>query len=155
MCLVRKATSADYDGIWETRYESVHAIDQKYYKKDELEQWTPKLMPADIESKMKAYDWYVIEDSGKVVASGFLDEGRGSLEALFVRPKFQGRGYARKILLKIEELAKQKGFACLYLESTLSAESFYKNQGYESLGKGICVSTRISLPCIKMKKELR
>ena len=39
------------------------------------------------------------------------DEGYGEIKRMYVRPEFRGRGYAKKVLQHLEELAVSKGFS--------------------------------------------
>ena len=58
------------------------------------------------------------------------------------------------MIIFAEGLAKERGLKELLLESTLTAYSFYKSQGYILVKKENHIQEGVKIPIIKMKKEL-
>jgi GNAT superfamily N-acetyltransferase len=84
-------------------------------------------------------------------ASYIVDE----LIALYVHPRYQGRGIGRALVEHFCEQARQQGLDKVITTASLYAEGFYLRLGFiaiqrapHQLGKGVIV------PVIKMSKEL-
>jgi len=151
----RKAIRSDAVGMWAVRTAAIRAIEEKYYSKEEMLKWSPDKMPPSFEDMTEKYDWLVIEVDDSIVATGALDSEKKSIEAMFVMPDYQKKGFAKKILSDLEIIAKEKCFQILTLESTLAAELFYAKQGYRSVEKSKYHSpSGLELDCIKMEKHL-
>ena len=61
---------------------------------------------------------------------------RGEVEKLLVSPRFRKVGVARRVMEKLEEVAKEKGRWNLMLDTTVGsgAESVYHKLGWTSIG---------------------
>jgi len=76
---------------------------------------------------------------GVAVACGALRpmaDGIGELKRMFVRRDHRGRGYARAILAAIEELARQRGYQMIRLETGIhqpEAIALYEGAGYRPI----------------------
>ena len=155
---LRRATEKDSNKIWEVRTAAVRGIEAQFYTKEEMIKWSPVEMPEKFNEIVKTGEWYVIEidQSKEIVATGFLDEKKQSVEAMFVKPQYQRQGFAFRILKKLEERAVEKGFAKLTLESTVNAEPFYNRAGFISIEKTKYHSpaANIDLNCVLMEKKL-
>ena len=92
-------------------------------------------MPQPFVKDVEANDWFIFEDNGLIIGSGYLDYKRQSLEGIFVDPNYQGQGLARKIIDHLEKIGQQKGFDKIVVEATFNAEKFYNKLGYVSVKK--------------------
>jgi putative acetyltransferase len=76
---------------------------------------------------------------GRPVACGAvqpLDDGVGEIKRMYVRPTYRGRGYGRLILAALEELALERGFHTLRLETgrgLAPALRLYRGAGYRPI----------------------
>lgn len=84
--------------------------------------------PQCILSDARAGHTLVIEDEGKLVATGTLL--RTNVRRMFVDPAAQGHGLGHKLLLTLEEHARVLGLTTLDLSSSLPAHRFYLHHGY-------------------------
>lgn len=153
---LRKAVRNDAPAMWAVRTAAIRGIGREYYSQEDMIKWSPEQMPASFPEMIEKFEWLVIEADGDIVATGALDTEKQSIEAIFVKPKHQGKGFAKQILDRLEDLAKARDFKKVTLESTLSAEVFYNKSGYRSLEKSKYISpSGLTLDCIKMEKYLR
>jgi len=94
-------------------------------------------------------------DDGTLVAIGKIDLVRGSIDAIFVDPCFARRGWGRRMLRHLEQLARSAGLAELHLDSTLNAAPFYRAHGYRGDEVSTYRSPRgVTLACVPMTKSL-
>lgn len=155
MFSLRKASNDEAKSLWDLRTSAIRNIDKQYYLQEDLEKWAPIKMPEDFLEAVINNEWYVIEIDDAIVACGLLDAKNCTLEAIFVRPQFQGQGLAKKMLEHLEASAKKYGIEQLYLSATLNAEGFYKKYGYKLIEKSTWISPRgVNLACIRMVKKL-
>jgi GNAT superfamily N-acetyltransferase len=76
---------------------------------------------------------------GRPVACGALQplgDGVGELKRMYVRPAYRGQGLARLILAALEELAVQRGYHTLRLETgryLAPALGLYQGAGYQPI----------------------
>jgi len=91
------------------------------------------LITQDLVSSLPGF--VVLVDGERVVATGALvmlgpgAPAGGMIRSVVVDPAFQGRGLGKKIYKHLEEIARERGLADLYL-LTETAESFFQPLGY-------------------------
>jgi GNAT superfamily N-acetyltransferase len=72
---------------------------------------------------------FVLELEGGIIASGSIVGNE--IKRVFVLPEYQGRGYGRKIMAKIEEVALNNGIRRVELCASLPSKDFYLALGYK------------------------
>jgi GNAT superfamily N-acetyltransferase len=79
------------------------------------------------------------DDDGRAVGCGGVarfDETRSELKRMFVVPEARGRGLGRRLLVELEEEARQLGYVGVVLETgDLQPEALglYRSSGYEPI----------------------
>ena len=74
-----------------------------------------------------------IEDNGKVIACGRLQDnggGIGQIRYMAVDANYQGKGLGKLIVSKLEEEARNINLHTVELQARENAVEFYKSQGY-------------------------
>jgi GNAT superfamily N-acetyltransferase len=72
---------------------------------------------------------FMLELEGEIIASGSIVGNE--IKRVFVLPEYQGRGYGRKIMAKIEQAALKNGIRRVELCASLPSKDFYLALGYE------------------------
>ncbi|MBN1695325.1 GNAT family N-acetyltransferase [candidate division WOR-3 bacterium] len=72
---------------------------------------------------------FMLELDGKIIASGSIVESE--IKRVFVLPRYQGKGYGRKIMARIEKAALRNGIRRVELCASLPSKDFYLALGYE------------------------
>jgi GNAT superfamily N-acetyltransferase len=72
---------------------------------------------------------FMLELEGKIVASGSIVGSE--IKRVFVLPEYQGRGFGKRIMTKIEEVALSNGIQRVELCASLPSKDFYLSLGYE------------------------
>lgn len=80
----------------------------------------------------------------------FLDE-YGKLERICVLKEARGKHFGKEIILKMEDIAKQKGYTKTKLNAQTHAEGFYKKLGYKTVSGEFLDA---GIPHVTMVKEL-
>lgn len=76
-------------------------------------------------------------EGGRIIGTGALrrlEEGVGEIKRLWLLPEFQGRGLGYQMMLRLLEIARQKGYAQVRLETSPDyqprAFTFYQRLGF-------------------------
>jgi putative acetyltransferase len=97
----------------------------------------------------------IAEIDGQVVGIGALAVESCELRACYVAPSAGRRGIGSALVHEIESVRRERGLSMLKLDSSITAEAFYREQGYE-----VCEPSEHVLhngqrmACIKMRKFL-
>ena len=73
---------------------------------------------------------------------------------MYTSPDFPRQGVGRLILEGCESAAAQAGFTSVELMATLSGKRLYKASGYEAVEQVKAVAKGVSIPLIRMRKQL-
>ncbi|MCG3863797.1 GNAT family N-acetyltransferase [Photobacterium sp. Ph5] len=112
-------------------------------------------MPDDFDEILFNLDAIVLEEQEYIVGFGFVDTKNGSLESIFVDPRFIGRGFGKQIANELISIAKKSGLYTLKLASSLNAIKFYESMGFVA-GKKTSWKhpSGFELACIPMTKVI-
>jgi GNAT superfamily N-acetyltransferase len=103
--------------------------------------------PPDLSAITDAYltaggEFLVGEVEGKLVAMGALrrvSSSSAEIKRMRVHPRWQGQGFGRALLDRLEARARELGFNTLRLDTTVRqhvARSLYEDAGYKMVGTG-------------------
>jgi GNAT superfamily N-acetyltransferase len=95
----------------------------------------------------------VYELDGTIAGLAGLD--MNEVRLLYVDPKHQRRGIGRALLQYLERMVPPAFFCDIFLYSTPSAESFYRERGYQSLGDHVFDLEGHPLPTVFMVKPIQ
>jgi citrate lyase synthetase len=71
----------------------------------------------------------IIEQNEMIIGTGSIS-AKGQIRDLFIDIKHHRKGYGKKLLVYLEDVAKSKNLKKSFLYSAISAVKFYKSQGY-------------------------
>jgi GNAT superfamily N-acetyltransferase len=152
--IIRKATTADAQDIFDVRFAAIRDQCKNYYPESALDAWTSgspsERFRADVEQR-----FYVATVNNAVIGTGMLDLDSGQLDAIFVHPLYLRQGVGRAIVSFLENIARINSVNRLKLESTLNAATFYRNLGFRGAQISKYVTSQgLELECIPMEKEV-
>lgn len=161
---IRKATKTDAVGILRAHHAAVRITAAKDYDKDTLEEWSDWSCDTDdrvarleeqISNNPENTIMLVAEINGNIVGFGEVAPGIQELRAVYVSPGSGRNGIGRALLQELEAVARKQGVSRLWLDSSLTAESFYSSHGYLGDGRGEHqLRSGRKMPCVKMHKDL-
>ncbi len=135
---VREMRREDGRSFIEVRNAAVRGIAVKDYPPEVIENWGgPPVTEAMLESFFVKPDKgirLVAEIESEIVGIGELIIATNELRACYVSPSAIRKGVGSAIIREIERIALENGVTFLQLDSSLTAEPFYKALGYEVLG---------------------
>lgn len=80
-----------------------------------------------------------------------LDDGTGKVERVAVRQSHRGDGWGRRLMHRVEHLARERGFDSLALHGQTAVEGFYESLGYRTTSD---VFEEAGIPHVEMEKSL-
>ena len=100
-----------------------------------IEIWTPELT-YDADYFVQNKSWVAEMDHGLVAFYTLLEKnGTVWLENLWVMPELIGKGIGKELFLHAVDLARQRGYKILQLESDPNAAGFYEKMGMHKIGE--------------------
>ncbi len=123
------------------------------YPKRWMEVWAPELTFRP-EYFMENESWEAVEGESPIAFYTLQDkDGDAWIENLFVFPEFIGKGIGKMLFLHATELARQRGYKILQLESDPNAVGFYQKMGMYKIGerRSQVDGQPRSLPMMEMK----
>lgn len=155
---IRKAQPSDMERITAIQVESLQKLCAKSYRDRDLQ--------ALIRSKQRDRNWdetiFVAETSAGVVGFCALSNISPFIQAVFVHPDWTRQGIATELIAALEAEAVERQIKRLIVNSSLTAEPFYRARGYQVIkarhhiwvGKGWQFADWNAIPCVKMQKQL-
>lgn len=172
--MIRKALPADIPAVARI-YDEIHTEEEAGRA---TIGWVRSIYPTrkTAETALGNGDLYVMEEEGRIVAAGRLNQRQEDsyaeakweydaaeaevmvLHTLVVSPREENRGWGKAFVCFYEEFARKHG--CKYLrmdtnEKNSRARRFYKNMGYKEVGIVPCVFNGIKgVPLVCLEKKL-
>jgi putative acetyltransferase len=157
--VVREMRSTDARAFLEVHHAAARGTAVVDYPLTVIEAWAPMPVTEEACEQVRANrenEYRLIaEIDGQVVGIGALVFESSELRACYVAPAAGRRGVGSALVHGIERAARERGLSVLELDSSITAERFYRKQGYEVrertehiLGNGQ------RMACVKMRKSL-
>ncbi len=155
MLLIRKAIQEDAGDMAALQKASITHLCAKHYDPYLLRRWLECIRPEEYLLAFRRMDCVVALGREALLGFGSLDRQDARICGLYVAPGQAGNGLGSQLLQTLERLALYAGLEKLFAFSTLNAENFFWNQGYELVRKAThTLFNATCLPCVKMEKEL-
>lgn len=157
---IKPARIEDAEQLAHVQFNSVHGTGAKFYSREVCQEWSPVPSPKRTNGFIKAISsgqeiMFVAWVGGEMAGFASIVPAGSELRAVYVDPKFGNLGVGKMLLQRVELEARNRGITKLEMHASLSAEDFYKSQGYivleridHTLGSGK------KMPAIKMEKVL-
>ena len=157
---IRRAQSNDARGILEAHRSAVRETASRDYPMDIIEVWAPPVTDQRVrwyaQGPLLQETTLVAEIDGFIAGFGVIIESNNELRAVYVAHRFGKRGVGSALLQGLEGLARERGCKELAMDSSLTAESFYRHHGFEVLERGehAMGNTGLAMACVRMRKAL-
>ena len=156
---VREMCPADARAFLEVHHAAVRELAAADYPSIVIEAWAPWPIAAEhvafVRSNPDREYRLVAESDDRIVGIGCLAAHKDEILACYVAPSASRSGVGSTILRGLERVAKVRGALLLELDSSLTAEPFYRSHGYEVQGAGEHVLNNGTLmACVRMRKFL-
>ena len=147
---IRAATLADAPRIHELHLASVRAVCASCYEPAIIDGWLAGRSPQGYFHGISTGATFVAEAGGEIV--GFCESVPGEVRAVFVDPRWKGKGFGAKLLSWALSLAEAGPSGSVRLESTLNAVSFYERFGFRPIAHTTVRRNDVEVPVVLMQK---
>tara|TARA_B110000116_G_C16626412_1_gene486205 strand:- start:179 stop:616 length:438 start_codon:yes stop_codon:yes gene_type:complete len=135
MEIIEPNTSDEFKIYYKLRYEVLR------------EPWfQPKGSERDEEEETSLHRMIIDEPHGKAVAVGRLQFNtieEAQIRYMAVSDDYQGKGYGRKMVKALDNIAREKGSRKIILQSRGNAVKFYEKNGYKIIEKSYLLFDQI------------
>jgi putative acetyltransferase len=157
--VVREMRSADVRAFLEVHHAAVRSTAVVDYPLAVIDAWAPMPLTEEAAEQVRANrdNEYrlVAEIDGQVVGIGALVFESSELRACYVSPAAGRRGVGSALVQEIERAACERGLSVLEPDSSITAEAFYRKQGYKVRERGEHILRNGQrMVCVKMQKSL-
>jgi GNAT superfamily N-acetyltransferase len=146
---IRPAMASDAAAISRVVIRTLRMTNARDYTPDVIERLAATFTPQRFLALIISRPVYVALAHGTISGTANLDGA--APRAVFVDPDHQGQGIGAGLMAAIENLARIRAVPTLYLQSSVTAEGFYRKLGYVAVGDGRLGAERT----IMMQKSLR
>ena len=146
------ANKNNLEQVYELVQETIKAVYPKYYLPEIVEMFSEYHSRDHVLQDISARNTYILLREDVIVGTGTIQENH--ITRVYVRPKFQGKGYGTYIMNQLEMLIS-KNYDTIDIDASLPACRLYQRLGYTTVDHGIweCKNGVIQVYEI-MKKEL-
>lgn len=105
-----------------------------------MREFVENSLPKFIDMRSEEGIIYILEVNGAVAGMGALrkiEEGVGEIKRMYIRPKYQGRGFGKGMLDRLTDKAVELGFSMLRLDTSdcfRAAKHVYLSAGFKVRG---------------------
>ncbi len=145
---IRPAVTDDAAAICRVAIRTLRESNARDYSADVIARLAAGFSPQRIAALIAGRPFYVAIAHGTIVGTANLDGA--AARAVFVDPDHQGEGIGASLMAAIEDLARERSVATLSVQSSITAEGFYKKLGYVAVGEKVSGTERT----IMMEKRL-
>jgi len=145
---IRPATTDDADAICRVAIRTLRVSNARDYPAEVIAELAAGFTPQRIAAFIAGRPFFVAIAHGTIVGTANLDGA--TARAVFVDPDHQGKGVGTSLMAAVETLARARSATTLHVQSSITAEGFYKRLGYVCVGEEIRGSDRT----IPMEKRL-
>lgn len=156
---IREMQKTDARAFLEIHNAAVRGIAAQDYSTAVIEAWAPlPITDSRVQRVVCNPDGeyrLIAEIEGRAVGIGALVTKGSELRACYVHPIVGRKGVGSSLLLELELIAAGLGLRSLNLDSSLTAERFYRSHGYVVVGREQhMLSGEVPMACVKMRKDL-
>jgi predicted GNAT family N-acyltransferase len=100
------------------------------------EQNVPPEIECDEYDRIATHVVAIDEKSGECIACGrlLIKDGIAKIGRVAVKKSYRGKGYGKKLCIKLIDIARKSGINDIRLNSQLDVVEFYKKLGFEEYG---------------------
>jgi len=145
---IRRATAADADDVSRIIIRTLRETNAKDYPPHVIDAVATAFSPERAALHISTRQVYLATDHGRIVGTASLDGA--TIRSVFVDPDHQRKGIGASLMMLIESLARAQATDTLAIQSSLTAQAFYRKLGVATIHEELQGDERI----IVMTKRL-
>jgi putative acetyltransferase len=154
--LVRAFKPSDADALAALFHASVREVGIRDYSPEQVAAWSPsKPDPAKYRHQAEGRLCFVAEN-GAGEPIGYADlESDGHIDHLYCRPDVVGTGVGSALYTAIENAAKERGMAVLFVEASEAARRLFERRGFNVEARNDFQVNGVAIHNYRMSKSIR
>lgn len=149
--LIRPIKISDLKTVEELISNTITTINSKDYHREIID-FMLKVDPFRPRNTKNEREYFICVDNNGIY--GIIWAKENEIKTFFVNTLFQGKWIGTVLLLYIEKHINNKGFNNIKVYSSLSAKSFYENNGYKIIKKDISKINKEAMIRYHMEKDI-
>ena len=117
-----------FEDIFEIVHKTIEEIYPKYYPRTAVDFFHNHHSKENMEEQLPNEFTLIVFENNKPIGTGTLS--RDEIKRFFILPEFQGKGYGKTLLEKLEKHIESDKYDSFILDSSLSSVEFYLKNGY-------------------------
>ena len=153
--IVRSAATADLPEMKKLFRDTIREVNRHHYNEDQIREWVAGSDNMERWAKVvENQQVFIAMEEERII--GFISlENSNYIDFLFVHKDFQGKGVARQLYNKIENVAIQNQSKELSSDVSITARPFFEKVGFIVEEDQVVVRNGVQIPNFKMRKYLR
>jgi putative acetyltransferase len=151
--LIIQAKTGDLEQILGVFVDTINTVCAKDYSPIQRAAWTAGAQNTDRWKKKLETQHFLIARLGKTIV-GFASLEKNHIDFLYVHRNFQGIGIATKLLMALEDEARQNKMQQLTSDVSISAQLFFEKMGFTVIVKQNNPIRGVNLTNYRMQKML-
>ena len=147
--IIRKLKKEDAKEVSKIIRRCLKEVNYKDYSKKTITSLCNFFTPSLIIKNLKDRTIFVAVENDKVIGTASLKGDK--VFTVFINPDVHGKGVGSRLMDKVEDLAKKKGYKIIKVPSGLTSLGFYKKRGYKKIK---IIHSKDHGDTIEMKKSL-
>lgn len=109
--------------------KTLFETNSRYYQKSVLNYLSNEYSPDNLIKMAEKKELFVAIDNGIIIGVAAVEDN--DISTVFILPEYQNQGIGKKLMKKVEDVAKNNGFREVKLNASINALEFYKKIGYK------------------------
>lgn len=151
---IRGMKLADAVTVTRLHRNTIRKINSKDYPKHVIKVWSGRNTVSWLRENFATEQRYVAVVKGQVVGFINLSPDGKTLQALYVRQNYIGRGAGSALMKKAEQVIRQSGRKSMTVTSSVTARPFYEKQGFKVIKPITDLIKGVKVRGWKMRKSL-
>jgi putative acetyltransferase len=132
---IRLFAPQDAEQVAQLFHETVREINIRDYSNNQVQAWAPDNIYFRDWAKICSQRFtYVADDQGVIAGFGEL-ESNGHIDCFYCHKNYLRMGVGSQLYSAIEAKAKELGLNRLYVEASITAQSFFLKMGFSTICK--------------------
>lgn len=150
--LYRKARINEMDQINDIYSRTIRRVNAEDYSSEKIDAWVKCGYLSITQQMLRNAQCFVCVNANRMIGMGGMVNN--SIVALYIAPDRMGEGIGSGLLRLMEEDACKRGVKEMLVDSTLTAELFFKAKGYKETGrKRISIGDRLRLDVVAVQRD--
>lgn len=151
---IRRFRPSDTELIAQLFQNTIRSVNLGDYTEEQLKAWAPDdIHFRDWEEKCSSTSTLVADSNGIIAGFAQLDDD-GHIDCFYCHKDFQRKGVGTMLFNEIEAEACNSGLTRLFVESSITAKTFFLKNGFSVIDKQNVKTRGVELTNFRMEKFL-